>query len=199
MTLLNFDPSHLIQVFGHLGIFGIVFAETGIFFGFIFPGDSLLFTAGLLASQGFLGIEILVPLVIVGATLGDSFGYWLGSKFGPKIFDREDSFFFHKRHVDRTQRFYLKYGAKAVVLSRFVPVVRSFAPFLAGMGSMPYRIFLRYNIIGSILWGGGITLLGYFLGRTVPNIEHYLLLIILAIIVISFIPVIYEFVKSRRK
>ena len=159
----------------------------------------MLFTAGLLASQGFLSIEILVPLVIVGATLGDSFGYWLGKKFGPKIFDREDSFFFHKKHVDRTQRFYLKYGAKAVVLSRFVPVVRSFAPFLAGVGSMPYRIFIRYNIIGSVLWGGGITLFGYFLGRAIPNAEHYLLPIILLIIAVSFLPIAYEVIKNKKE
>ncbi|MHB1118025.1 MAG: DedA family protein [Minisyncoccota bacterium] len=195
----HFDIVQLIQAFGHLGVLGIVFAETGIFLGFFFPGDSLLFTAGLLASQGFLNIWVLVPLVIMGAILGDSFGYWLGEKIGPKIFTREDSLFFQKRHIDRTQKFYLKYGAKAVVLARFVPVVRTIAPFLAGVGSMPYSTFVRYNIIGGVVWGGGITMLGYFLGTFVPGVDQYLLPIILVIIVVSFLPIVREIFEERKR
>lgn len=195
----HFDLTQLIQAIGSLGLFGIVFAETGLFFGFFFPGDSLLFTAGLLASQGFLNIWFLAPLMILGAVMGDSFGYWFGAKVGPKIFNKEDSFFFHKEHINRTQRFYLKYGAKAVFFARFVPIVRTFAPILAGVGSMPYGTFVRFNIMGGVVWGGGITLLGYFLGSIVPNIEHYLLQIILVIIAVSFLPIVYEVISDKKK
>lgn len=199
MSLLpHFDIAQLVQTFGYLGLFGIVFAETGLFFGFFFPGDSLLFTAGLISSQGFLNIWILAPLMVIGAVAGDSFGYWFGAKVGPRIFNREDSFFFHKQHIERTQKFYLKYGTKTVVLARFLPIVRTFAPILAGVGSMPYGTFARYNIIGGIVWGGGVTLLGYFLGAVVPGIERYILPIIVGIIVVSFLPILHELVKSRR-
>ena len=192
------DLTTLIQGFGYIGLFAIVFAESGLFFGFFLPGDSLLFTAGLIASQGTLNIFVLVPLIVVAAILGDNFGYWFGAKVGPKIFTREDSFFFNKRHIDRTRIFYLKYGPKAVIIARFVPIVRTFTPILAGVGSMPYFTFLRYNIIGGVLWGAGVTLLGYFLGMVIPNIEQYLLPIVLVIIVISFLPVVFEFWKSRK-
>lgn len=199
MPLPHLDVTQLIQTFGYFGLFGVVFAETGLFFGFFFPGDSLLFTAGLIASQGFLNIWVLAPLMILGAVLGDSFGYWFGAKVGPRIFNREDSFFFHKQHVERTQKFYMKYGAKTIVLARFVPVVRTFAPILAGVGNMPYGTFARYNIVGGVLWGGGLTSLGYFLGASIPNIGHYLLPIILAIIISSFLPILHEVVKSRKE
>ena len=196
---LHFDLMALIKTFGYLGIFTIVFAESGLFFGFFFPGDSLLFTAGLIASQGFLNIWILVPLIILGAILGDNVGYWFGAKVGPKIFTREDSFFFHKRHVERTHNFYLKYGAKAVVLARFIPIVRTFTPILAGVGTMPYGTFLKFNIIGGVLWGAGVTLLSYFLGAIIPGIDRYLLPIVISIIVVSFLPIAFEFFKSRTK
>ncbi|MBI5816959.1 MAG: VTT domain-containing protein [Candidatus Yonathbacteria bacterium] len=196
---LHFDLMALIQTIGYLGIFAIVFAESGLFFGFFFPGDSLLFTAGLLASQGFLNIWVFVALVIMGAILGDSVGYWFGAKAGPKIFTREDSFFFHKRHVERTHNFYLKYGAKAIVLARFIPIVRTFTPILAGVGTMPYGTFLKWNIIGGVLWGAGVTLLGYFLGAVIPGIERYLLPIVAGIIIVSFLPLVSEFVKNRKK
>ena len=196
---LHFDLMALIKTFGYLGIFTIVFAESGLFFGFFFPGDSLLFTAGLIASQGFLNIWILVPLIILGAILGDNVGYWFGAKVGPKIFTREDSFFFHKRHVERTHNFYLKYGAKAVVLARFIPIVRTFTPILAGVGTMPYGTFLKFNIIGGVFWGAGVTLLSYFLGAIIPGIDRYLLPIVIGIIVASFLPIAFEFFKSRTK
>lgn len=197
-NLPHLDLIALIQTIGYLGIFAIVFAESGLFFGFFFPGDSLLFTAGLLASQGFLDVRVLVILAMLGAILGDSVGYWFGAKVGPKIFTREDSFFFHKRHVERTHNFYLKYGAKAVVLARFVPIVRTFTPILAGVGTMPYVTFLKFNIIGGVLWGAGVTLLGYFLGTTIPGIEAYLLPIVIAIIVASFIPIVVELIKNKK-
>ena len=199
IDLFYIDLIGLIKTFGYLGIFTIVFAESGLFFGFFFPGDSLLFTAGLIASQGFLNIWILVPLIILGAILGDNVGYWFGAKVGPKIFTREDSFFFHKRHVERTHNFYLKYGAKAIVLARFIPIVRTFTPILAGVGTMPYGIFLKFNIVGGVLWGAGVTLLSYFLGAIIPGIDRYLLPIVIGIIVASFLPIAFEFFKSRTK
>lgn len=194
----HFDIVALIQAVGYLGILGIVFAESGVLVGFFLPGDSLLFAAGLLASQGLLNIWILIIFIPIAAILGDNFGYWFGAKVGPKIFTRENSFFFHKKHIERTRAFYAKYGNKAVVLSRFIPVVRTFTPILAGVGQMPYKTFLAYNILGGILWGVGMTLLGYFLGSIVPNIENYLLPIILAIIVISFSPIIFEVIKHKK-
>src|SRR3989338_3322069 len=196
---LHFDLMALIKTFGYLGIFTIVFAESGLFFGFFFPGDTLLFTAGLIASQGFLNIWILVPLIILGAILGDNVGYWFGTKVGPKIFTREDSFFFHKRHVERTHNFYLKYGAKAIVLARFIPIVRTFTPILAGVGTMSYGTFLKWNIVGGVLWGAGVTLLSYFLGAVIPGIDRYLLPIIIGIIVVSLIPIIVELIKNKQK
>jgi len=199
IDLFHIDLIGLIKTFGYLGIFTIVFAESGLFFGFFFPGDSLLFTAGLIASQGFLNIWILIPLIILGAILGDNVGYWFGAKVGPKIFTREDSFFFHKRHVERTHNFYLKYGAKAVVLARFIPIVRTFTPILAGVGTMPYGTFLKFNIIGGVLWGAGVTLLSYFLGAVIPGIDRYLLPIIIGIIVVSLIPIIVELIKNKQK
>lgn len=198
-SIFHIDIMSLVQTFGYLGILAIVFAESGMFFGFFFPGDSLLFTAGLLASQHFLSIWPLFIFVPIAAILGDNFGYWFGAKVGPKIFTREDSFFFHKHHVERTREFYAKYGTKAIVIARFVPVVRTFTPVLAGVGQMPYRVFMKYNIIGGVLWGVGMLTLGFSLGSVVPNIDHYILPIVLAIIVISFMPIIREIVIHKIK
>lgn len=197
-SVFHFDIVGLVQTFGYVGILAIVFAESGVFFGFFLPGDSLLFTAGLLAGQGFLHIGILVLLVPLAAILGDNFGYWFGAKVGPKLFTREDSFFFHKHHIERTREFYAKYGVKAIVLSRFVPIVRTFTPVLAGVGGMPYRVFMKFNILGGVLWSAGLLLLGYFLGSAVPGIDGYLTPIILSIIAISVVPIIYEAIKDRR-
>lgn len=199
LSFFNIDIFSLVQAFGYLGILGIVFAESGVFFGFFLPGDSLLFTAGLLASQGFLNIWMLLVFVPIAAILGDNFGYWFGSKVGPKIFTRQDSFFFHKHHIERTRAFYEKYGAKAIVLARFVPVVRTFVPVLAGVGQMPYRTFMKYNILGGVFWGVGMLLLGFTLGNVVPNIDQYILPIVLAIIAISFMPIAHEMVIHKLK
>ena len=197
-NIFHFNIVSLLHFVGYAGVFAIVFAESGLFFGFFFPGDSLLFTAGLLASHGVFNIALLVFLVTVGAILGDSVGYWFGAKVGPKIFTREDSFLFNKRHIERTHLFYGTYGSRAIILARFVPIVRTFTPILAGVGNMPYALFVKYNIIGGILWGVGITLLGYFLGSMIPNAEHYLLPIVLVIIVTSFLPLVIELWKSKR-
>jgi membrane-associated protein len=198
-SFFHIDILSLVQTFGYLGILGVVFAESGMFFGFFLPGDSLLFTAGLLASQHFLNIWMLFIFVPIAAILGDNFGYWFGAKVGPKIFTREDSLFFHKHHIERTREFYAKYGVKAIVIARFVPVVRTFTPVLAGVGQMPYRTFMKYNILGGLLWSIGMLLLGFSLGSVVPNIDRYILPIVLVIIVISFMPIIREVIIHKLK
>ena len=193
------DPSFLIQTLGLVGVFAIVFAESGLFFGFFLPGDSLLFTAGILASQGHFNVVLLWLGCMLCAILGDSVGYAFGKKVGPKIFYREDSFFFHKKHIERTRAFYEKYGKKTIVLARFVPIVRTFAPILAGVGQMEYRTFLSYNIIGGVLWSTLLIFLGYGLGSAIPSIDRYLLPMVLAIIVISFLPLLREWIKHRNR
>ena len=189
----------IIKVTGYIGIFGIVFAESGLFVGFFLPGDSLLFTAGFLASQGFINLWLTIALVFVGAVLGDSVGYSFGRKVGPKIFKKEDSKIFHKYNLKKAEAFYEEHGPKTIILARFIPIIRTFAPIVAGIGQMHYRKFLAYNVIGGFLWAFGVTLAGYFLGKTIPGIDKYLLPIILGIIVISVIPPAIHILKSRRK
>lgn len=198
-SIFHLDIISLVQTFGYLGVLVVVFVESGVFFGFFFPGDSLLFTAGLLASQGLLSIALLIIAVPFAAITGVSFGYWFGKKVGQKLFTREDSFFFHKHHVERTKEFYAKYGVKAIVISRFVPIVRTFTPILAGVGEMPYGVFMKYNILGGVLWTTSMLGLGYSLGSVVPNIDHYILPIVAAIILISFSPVIREVMIHKMK
>jgi len=197
--MLHFlEPLVIIKTLGLFGVFAIVFAESGLFFGFFLPGDSLLFTAGFLASQGFFPIGWLSLGCFIAAVLGDSVGYAFGRRVGIKLFTREDSVFFHKAHIARAQLFYEKYGKKAIILGRFIPVVRTFVPIVAGIGSMPYKIFIRSNILGGALWALGMTLGGYWLGTLVPSVDKYLLPIIFLIIIVSFVPIIREYLKSRR-
>ena len=196
--LYHFDE--LIRAGGYTALFLIVFAETGLLAGFFLPGDSLLVTAGLIAAspEGPLNIGALIGLLCVAAIAGDSTGYAIGYHLGPRIFNRENSRFFHKDHLVRTQRFYEKYGPKTIVLARFVPFVRTFAPTVAGVGRMRYPLFLFYNVAGGIGWVCGMLLTGFFLGRLVPDIERYLHLLIVAIILISLIPVWREW-RSHAK
>jgi len=193
------DPRDLIVTFGTIGLFAIVFAESGLFFGFFLPGDSLLFTAGLFASQGTLSLPLILVGCFVAAVAGDQVGYLFGKRVGPALFRRPDSRFFRQEYVERAQRFFEKYGAKTIVLARFVPIVRTFAPILAGVGKMPYRTFVLFNVVGGLLWAVGVTLLGYALGEMIPDIDRYLLPIIALIILISFIPIGVEWLKSRRQ
>lgn len=197
IPFIHMDIIELIKTIGYIGLFSIVFAESGLFFGFFLPGDSLLFTAGLLASQGLFNIYFLTILITVAAILGDSTGYFFGKKVGPKIFIKKNSIFFKKEYLEKTKLFYEKYGAKAIILGRFIPIVRTFVPILAGVGSMKYKTFIQNNIIGGLLWGAGITFLGYYLGVKVPYVEKYLLIIIIGIILISFLPVAFEFLKNK--
>lgn len=194
-----FDLITLIKTAGYLGLFGIVFAESGLLLGFFLPGDSLLFTAGFLASQGFLNIWFLLPIIFIGAVLGDSVGYAFGYKVGPLIFTKEESIFFHKDHLEKAKNFYEKHGPKAIVIARFMPGIRTFAPILAGVGKMRYSKFLLYNIIGGALWGIGLPVLGYWLGNTVPNIDQYLVPIILLIIFLSLLPSIIHIWKNHEE
>lgn len=189
----------LIQSVGYLGLFAIIFAESGLFVGFFLPGDSLIFTAGFLASQGLLNIWWLIPLLFIGAVLGDNFGYAFGKQVGPAIFKKEEGLFFKKRNLDKAHDYYQKYGAKTLILARFMPVIRTFVPILAGIGRMEYRKFFTYNLVGGALWTLSLPLLGFFLGRSIPNVDRYLLPIILGIIVLSFLPSIWEMGKSRLK
>lgn len=197
MTIPQLDPIHLIQTLGYLGIFCIVLAESGVFVGFFLPGDSLLLTAGLLATQGALNLPFLLLLVPVAAILGDSIGYSFGRYVGPRLFTRTDSFFLNKRHIARSREFYERYGSRAIVLARFMPVVRTFVPIIAGIGEMRYRKFLSYNALGGFLWGDLFLLIGYSLGKTVPDIERYILPIIAIVVVISFLPVAIEWWRNR--
>jgi membrane-associated protein len=193
-----FDVTSIVTSAGLIGLFLIVFAESGLFFGFFLPGDSLLFTAGFLASQGILNIWLLVPILFIAAVLGDSVGYAFGHHVGPRIFNKPKSRFFNPEHVRRAERFFEKYGSKALVMARFVPVVRTFVPIVAGVANMSYRLFLTYNVVGGLLWAAGMTLLGYFLGQTIPHAEEYLAYIIITIILISFIPVFWEYWRERK-
>lgn len=195
-AFLGIDLIALIKAAGYLGLFTIVFAESGLLIGFFLPGDSLLFTAGFLASQGFLQIELLAPLLFIAAVLGDSFGYAFGKKVGPRIFTRKDSLLFDKDHLLRAQTFYEKYGGKTIVIARFMPVVRTFAPIVAGVGKMHYRSFLFYNLIGGALWAFGLTYLGYFLGQSIPSIDAYLIPIIILIILLSILPSAIHILRS---
>lgn len=192
------DPKFLVQTLGTVGVVAIIFAESGLFFGFFLPGDSLLFTAGLLSSQGYIDFWPLLLLCAAAAIFGDSVGYAFGRKVGPKLFVREDSRFFKKAYLERTKVFYERHGKKTIILARFVPIVRTFAPILAGVGGMHYKTFLSYNIIGGLGWTVGLLSLGYVLGKTVPDIDRYLLPIILLIIILSMIPNAVEFIRSRR-
>lgn len=194
-----FNLENLILTTGYLGLFFIVFAESGLLFGFFFPGDSLLITAGLLASQGYLDIKHLILISILGAILGDTVGYWFGNKTGPRIFRREDSLLFHKKNIIRANEFYKKHGGKTIVIARFLPFIRTFAPIVAGVGEMNYFRFLSFNIFGGIFWVLFTSLAGYFLGNTIPNIEDYFLLIILVVIFVTALPGIIHFWRDYRR
>lgn len=192
-----FDLIAFIKAIGYFGIFGVVFAESGLFIGFFLPGDSFLFSAGFLASQNFLNIWCLMFLIFIGAVLGDNFGYAFGKKVGPMIFKKEDSLLFHKNNLEKAKIFYDKYGGMAVILARFMPGIRTFAPILAGVGKMNYSKFLFFNVIGGFLWGISLPLLGYYLGSVIPNIDKYIIPIICLIILLSVLPILINFLKNK--
>lgn len=192
------DPLIIIKTLGLLGVVVITFVESGLFFGFFLPGDSLLFTAGFLASQDLISIWWLLILCFIAAVAGDSVGYYFGRKTGPMIFKREDSLFFHKKHIEKAKVFYDKHGKKTIFFARFIPIIRTFVPIVAGIANMDYKTFIRYNLIGGFVWTWGMLGAGYILGNLIPNAEKYLTPIILTIIAVSFLPAIIEFFRQRK-
>ena len=190
------SPDQLITTFGTIGIILVVFAESGLLFGFFLPGDSLLITAGVFAAKGDLNLAVIVVGVFVAAVAGDQVGYAFGNKVGPALFRRPDSRFFKRKHLERAQRYFDEHGPRTIVLARFVPIVRTFAPIVAGMGEMRYRTFATYNVVGGLLWGVGLTTLGFVLGEAI-DIDRYLLPVIAVIVAASLVPVLVELRRSR--
>jgi membrane-associated protein len=189
------DPTHIIESVGALGVFAIVFSETGLFFGFFLPGDSLLIPIGILAAQGYLDPWSFGAVIALAAICGDSFGYFLGKKYGSAVFKKEDSFFFDKKYIDKTERFYKKHGSATIFLARFTPIVRTFAPAMAGVGKMPYRTFLFWNILGALVWPATLISLGYFFGSKIPNVDKYIIPSVIIIVVIFALPVVFHWLK----
>jgi membrane-associated protein len=195
------DPNWLISTFGLIGILALVFAESGLLIGFFLPGDSLLFTAGLLIANNtylHLPLWLMCLLISAAAVLGDQFGYYFGRRFGPSLFRRPDSRLFKQENLIRAAEFFKKYGARSIVLARFVPIVRTFTPIVAGASRMHYRTFLLYNVIGGVLWGSGVTTLGYFLGQ-IAFVRNNIEFILVAIVIVSLIPVAIELLRGRRR
>lgn len=188
---------HLVRAIGYPGLAATIFAESGLFFGFFLPGSSMLFSAGLLAASGVFNVWILIPLMALVAVLGDSTGYWFGTYVGMSLFFKKDSRFFKHEYLERAKVFYETHGVQAVMLARFVPIVRTFAPIVAGIARMRYSTFLFYNILGALLWAGGVTWAGFYLGRRVPFIATYITPIALIIIVLSLIPIFWEVRKTK--
>jgi membrane-associated protein len=202
---LGLDPEKLIGKYGLVGIAIIVFAETGLLIGFFLPGDSLLFTAGILAAADKTAtvrldqpIWLIVLVIMAMAIIGDQVGYRIGTKAGPALFDKPKSRLFNPTHVERAQGFFDHHGPKAIVLARFVPIVRTFTPVIAGVGRMNAKVFSTYNIVGGIVWGGGVTMAGFLLGKRFPALGKRIELLSLVIIAISFLPIAYEFLKHRK-
>jgi len=196
---MHFDLIAFIKAIGYIGVFFVVFAESGLLIGFFFPGDSLLFTAGFLASQNVLNIWILIGGCFVCAVAGDSVGYTFGHRIGKRLFRKEDSLFFHKDNLLRAKSFYEQHGKKTIILARFMPIVRTFAPIVAGIGDMHYTTFLAYNVIGGALWAIGVTSAGYFLGSMIPDVDRYLLPIVLVIIFASVAPSAFHVLRDRER
>jgi membrane-associated protein len=196
------DPAALYELVrwgGYVGLTAIVFTETGLLVGFFLPGDSLLITAGLVAAAGGLDVWLLTVLLSVAAIAGDSVGYAIGYRAGPRIFTREDSRWFNRRHLVRTHEFYARHGGKTIVLARFIPIIRTFAPVVAGVGQMAYRRFLAYNVLGGVGWVAGLIWAGYGLGHAIPDIGRYIHVVIAVVVVLSVIPIGLEWWKARSR
>jgi membrane-associated protein len=192
------DVRGLIQWGGMFMVCAIVFVETGLFVGFFLPGDSLLVTAGLFAAKGDLNVWWLLILVSICAVVGDQVGYVIGRTAGQALYSRPDSFFFRKKHLEKAHEFYEKYGGKTIVLARFIPIIRTFAPAVAGAAAMNYSKFVFYNIAGGVLWVWSMILLGFFLGRSIPNLDKHIHYVIVVVVFLSILPGIIEFWRARR-
>jgi membrane-associated protein len=185
LALFGISVDTIIETGGILLIAAVVFAESGLLIGFFLPGDTLLFGAGLYASQGDLSLIWLLAAVVIAAILGDNVGYSIGRRTGHRIFKKKDSLLFKHDYIERAERFYERHGGKTIILARFTPIVRTFAPIVAGVGKMPRRRFMAFNVVGGVLWGIGMPLLGYFVGSRIPNLDKYIELVMLIVIVVS--------------
>jgi membrane-associated protein len=200
-----YNVQGLVQVGGLALITAIIFAETGLFVGFFLPGDSLLVTAGIFCTaanptgHALLNIVTLNLAVSAAAIIGDTVGYWIGAKAGPRLFTREKSFFFSRRHLMRTKEFYERHGGKTIIIARFVPIIRTFAPAVAGVGAMSYRRFISFNVFGGIAWSLSMTLLGFSLATIYPQITKRIDMVIIVIIAISVMPIVISYLNNRRK
>ena len=194
-----YDVQGLIQWGGTLLVCVIVFVETGLFVGFFLPGDSLLVTAGVFSAAGVLKIGYLAPLVTLCAIAGDQLGYWIGRRGGQALYKRRDSAFFKRRHLDRAHSFYEKYGGKTVILARFMPIVRTFCPPVAGAAQMRYARYVAFDVVGGCCWGAGLVLAGYFLGSVVPNIGQRIHWVIAVVVILSFIPAVIGVIRSHSR
>jgi membrane-associated protein len=192
-----FDVVHLVESGGLLLIGAIVFAETGLLIGFFLPGDTLLLTAGIFAAQGYLNLYAAITIIVLASIAGNFAGYQIGHHTGKRIFTKSDGLLFRQEYITRAEKFYEKHGGKTILLARFVPIVRTFAAVVAGVAAMNMSMFMFYNILGGLLWGATVTLLGFWFGSRIPNIDHYILPFMLVIIGISFAPMFYHLFKDR--
>ncbi len=199
ISLLN-DPMQLIKTVGYIGLIFIVFAETGLLFGFFLPGDSLLVTAGLLASFGHLSVERLLVSLSLAAIIGDAVGFYIGHKLGILLFSKKDSFFFRKKHLEAAQNFYLRHGGKTIIFARFIPIIRTFAPTVAGAARMNYFKFTLFNVFGGLLWVITTVLAGFYLGKVFgEKVQNYIHILIICIVVLSFMPLIVKWIRAKRR
>lgn len=198
-NVIHGDVRAIVQAVGYVGMVIIIFSETGILIGFFFPGDSLLVVSGIFASQGSLDMLVLNLLLIPAAVIGDSVGYWIGHKAGPKLFNKEQSFFFRRDYLIKTHNFYEKYGGITIILARFMPIIRTFAPTVAGIAEMKYWDFFKYNVFGGTGWIISMTCIGYFLGNVIPNVDKNIEYIIAIVIFISILPAIIKFISVKIK
>lgn len=196
-----YNVPELIRIGGLLGMFVVVFAETGLLIGFFLPGDSLLVTAGLLVASGHFNVNIVwLNLALMAAAIaGDATGYWIGYRAGKAIYERPDSLFFRRKHLIAAHDFYQRHGGKTIVIARFMPIIRTFAPVVAGAAEMTYRRFAAYNVFGGILWVASMTLTGYFLGRTVPDVGEHLHILVAVVIFLSLLPGIIAYLRNRSR
>ncbi len=192
-----FDVTTILASGGLLLLAAIVYAEVGLLLGFFLPGDTLLIAAGIYAQQGEVSIVAVIVVVAVAAITGDSTGYYFGRKLGPRVFTKPDGVIFRKDHIQKAEKFYKKYGAKSLLVSHFIPVVRTFQPLLAGVGHMPYKKFLLFSTIGDLIWSITLPLLGYYLGSTVPHIDEYILAILLGAIALTLTPTLYHLIRYK--
>jgi membrane-associated protein len=193
---LVYNVPELVRLVGIIGLIVIVFAETGLLVGFFLPGDSLLVTAGLFAARGDLDMAVMVPSLMAAAIIGDSTGYYIGNRTGQALYSRPNSFFFRRHHLIRTHEFYERHGGKTIIIARFIPVVRTFAPVVAGAAEMTYRRFVVFNVVGGVLWINSMLFTGYFLGRLVPNIESRIHIVVAVVIFLSLLPALIAYLRS---